>query len=85
MSNKIPKQISNEEWMEIMQVRDVRDGWGIDDDTTVRDFTSTVYGVKFDFVSGGPGYIGDLFILQGDSLETPLVLIRTDGTLKRSL
>jgi len=71
--------------MEIMQVRDVRDGWGIDDDTTVRDFTSTVYGVKFDFVSGGPGYIGDLFILQGDSLETPLVLIRTDGTLKRSL
>ncbi len=38
------------------------------------------YCVKFDFVSGGPGYCGDLFIIQGDALSEapPVSLIRDD-------
>lgn len=45
---------------------------------TVDEFESLVYGAKFNYVSGGPGYVGDLFILQGDALteQSPMVLRR---------
>ena len=40
------------------------------------------YGVRFDFESGGPGYIGDLYVVQGDSFGCgPLVLTRQRGAL----
>jgi hypothetical protein len=56
----------------------VREMWALRDDTTLDEFSSLVYGVKFHFVSGSPGYVGDLFILQGDHLTgaPPLVLRR---------
>ena len=39
----------------------------------------TVYGARFDFESGmRPGYVGDLFVLNGDALGEPLVLTRDD-------
>ena len=41
-----------------------------------------VYGVKFDYITGGPGYSGDLYLIQDDSLETPLVFTRRNGILK---
>ena len=85
MNKNKPIEISDTEWKEIMQVRDVREGWGIEDNEGIEDFKSMVYGVKFDFMSGGPGYQGDLFILQGDGLEAPMLLIRTkDGKLERT-
>ena len=44
---------------------------------------SSIYAVKFDFVSGGPGYCGDLFTLHGDALGEPINLIRNNqGALK---
>ena len=42
---------------------------------------TTVYAVKFDFHSGGPGYAGDYFILAGDMLGETVQLIRRDGKL----
>jgi hypothetical protein len=74
-----PQDISLAEWKEIMQFQPVKDGWGLDDDESEEQFASKVYAVKFDFTSGGPGYCGDLYILQGDALEAPMVLIREDG------
>jgi len=61
-----------------MAIPTVRESWGIDDDTTLAEFQSQVYAVKFHFISGSPGYIGDLFILQGDTLtgDAPFVLRR---------
>jgi len=40
-----------------------------------------VYGVKFHFLSGSPGYVGGPFILQGDVLRghPPFVLHRGRG------
>ena len=63
-----------------MAVPVIRESWGIDDDTTRADFVSQVYAAKFNFVSGSPGYVGDLFILQGDTLtgDPPFVLRRND-------
>ena len=57
--------------------------WGLEPETTPEEFSDMVYGVKFDFTSGSPGYVGELYILQGDALtgDPPLVLIR-DKSLK---
>lgn len=78
-----PFEISAAELQEIMRVPQVRDGWGLDDDETAEEFSKMVYGVKFKFVSGSPGYVGDLYILQGDVLtgDAPLILGRYDGAL----
>lgn len=73
-----PHPITPAEWKELMEVPAVRDAWDIGDDMTVDEFESLVYGAKFNYVSGGPGYVGDLFILQGDALteQSPMVLRR---------
>jgi hypothetical protein len=79
-----PQAISLEEWQQIIAVPAVREAWGLEDDATPSDFAGSVYAAKFDFVSGSTGYIGDLYILQGDALTgySPMVLRRDDdGTL----
>lgn len=64
-----------------MQVPAIRESWGIEDEETPEQFADMVYGVKFDFSSGGPGYVGDLYVLHGDALGEPMTLIRIDGQL----
>jgi hypothetical protein len=78
MNDTSPKPITNEEWREIMDVQEVREAWGIEKDETPEEFASVVYGAKFAFHSGGPGYVGDLYILQGDALtgDGPMLLKR---------
>jgi len=75
-----PQEISIKEWTEIMQVPVIRESWGLENETPEQ-FADMVYGVKFDFASGGPGYVGDLFVLHGDALGEPMTLIRRDGKL----
>lgn len=44
----------------------------------------SIYDVKFNFFSGSPGYVRDLYILQGNTLtgDPPMVLCRgEDGSL----
>ena len=78
MDNR-PKVISDAEWKEIVSLAAVRDAWSLDDDFDPLDFASLVYGAKFDFVSGGPGYVGDIYVLQGDPLtEVPPMVLRRD-------
>lgn len=75
-----PYALTSAEWKEIIAVPEVRDAWGIEDNETSDDFSGMVYAAKFKFVSGSPGYVGDLFILQGDALTdaSPMVLRRND-------
>lgn len=81
-----PVEISLPEWQEIIQLPMVREAWGLSDETP-EEFASSVYAVKFNFVSGSPGYVGDLYIIQGDHLTgyPPFVLIRHDGILRSAL
>jgi len=84
MRDRNPQNITESEWKEIVGLRGVRDAWGLDDDPDPLEFASRVYGAKFDFVSGGPGYVGDIYLLQGDALTevSPIVLRRDrDGRL----
>lgn len=41
--------------------------------------------VKFpEYMTDGPGYYGELYLLMGGDLGTPLMLIRKNGELKIS-
>ena len=79
MEDTKPYPLTSAEWKEIMAVPVIRESWGIEaNNTTLAEFSSQVYAAKFKFVSGSPGYVGDLFILQGDALtgDAPMVLRR---------
>ncbi len=80
MMDTAPKPITREEWAEIRELPIVTELWGLTDDTA-EEFSRTVYGVRYDFVSGSPGYVGDVFILMGDALTQPVTLIRQEGNL----
>jgi hypothetical protein len=77
-----PLQLSPSEWQEIVQLPLIREAWGLTDETP-EEFSSNVYAAKFNFVSGSPGYIGDLYIIMGDALTgaAPIMLIRDNGIL----
>jgi len=84
MTDMKPYPLSPEDWKQIITIPAVREAWGLEDNVSPSDFAESVYGVKFKFVSGSPGYFGDLYILQGDALtgDPPMVLRRdADGTL----
>jgi hypothetical protein len=74
-----PKTITEVEWKEIVSLAPVREAWGLEDDPDPGEFASRVYGAKFDFISSGPGYVGDMYIVQGDALtEVPPMVLRRD-------
>jgi len=80
-----PMVLTTEERNEIAQLAGVREMWGAESVEQFADMLgSSIYAVKFDFVSGSPGYCGDYFILQGDAIgnHPPLEIIRgQDGKL----
>ncbi len=78
MENNQPQTITEAEWKEFAALPEVREAWGLEDDADPTEFASIVYGARFHFVSGGPGYVGDIYILQGDALTEvgPMVFRR---------
>jgi hypothetical protein len=76
-----PYPLTPEEWREVITIERIREAWGLWKDATPEEFTASVYGVKFNFHSGSPGYVGDLYILQGDALtgRPPVMLKRDDS------
>lgn len=79
MNDKLPRPLTSAEWTEIGSLPLVRECWGVTEEEDFSKFgPENIYGAKFNFVSGSPGYVGDLYILQGDVLagDPPLVLIR---------
>src|SRR5579863_1148852 len=81
-----PHPLSADEWDEIGSIDAIRQSWGTEEGERLADFAAdNIYGVKFNFHSGSPGYVGDLYILQGDALtgDAPIVLLRgKEGKLK---
>ncbi len=69
---------------EIMAIPAVKEAWGIDEDEKPENFAAMVYGAKFKFHSGSPGYVGDLYIIQGDTLsgDPPLMFTRRNDVLR---
>lgn len=79
-SNK-PTTLSESEWEEIVGAPEFREAWGVTDES-VDELVSRLYGVRFDFVSGSPGYVGPVYLIYGDAISgRPLVAIREDSGL----
>jgi hypothetical protein len=67
--NTVPMVLTAEERKEIAQLAELREMWGAESAEEFANMLgSTIYAVKFDFISGGPGYCGDYFILQGEAI-----------------
>ena len=79
MEDRNPHLITEAEWRELAAVPAIRDAWGLEDDADSLELASLVYGAKFNFISGSPGYVGELYILQGDALtEAGPIVARRD-------
>ena len=68
---------------ELAAIEDIRQMWGAESATEMEEILdTTAYAVKFNYQSGGPGYVGDYFILQGDALGEALELVlNKDGEI----
>jgi hypothetical protein len=74
-----PHVISPAEWDEIAALPFIREAWGLAATDSGDDLASVCYGAKFDFVTGGPGWAGDLFIIHDDAFGGPPVVLRRDS------
>lgn len=79
MHDPNPHKLTNAEWRELGSLIVIRESWGLDEGQAPLDLASIAYGARFDFVSGSPGYVGDLYVLQGDALAEPMVLRRDES------
>jgi len=79
-----PYELTAQEWVEVAAVRDVWESWGLEgEEDPVGVLQECVYAVRFDYLNGGPGYCGPLYILKGDGDPEipPVVLVREEGQL----
>jgi hypothetical protein len=80
-----PRPITPEEWDELAGSDVVQGFWPPDEDEGGADLADQIYGVRFDYLTDGPGYDGSLYLLLGGAgPETrPIGLIRDQvGRLK---
>ena len=79
MTNK-PFALIAAEIKEIAALRAVQELWGAQSAEEMEEMLGANYTVKFEFVNGSPGYVGDLFLIQPDYLdpESPAVRLIRD-------
>jgi hypothetical protein len=85
MSDTTPKALSESELEELAAFEPLWELWDVENASDMLNILKQSYCVKFKFMSGGPGYWGDLFIIQGDALSEgpPTELTRDrDGHLE---
>ena len=75
-----PYELKEAEWREIVQLPAIQEAWGLESGEDWENFASTVYAAKFRFHSGAPGYVGNIFVLQGDAItDKGPILLRRDS------
>ena len=79
MTNK-PLALTAAEIKEIATVKAIQELWGAESAEEMEEMLGSYYTVKFEFVNGSPGYVGDLFLIQPDYLdpESPAVRLVRD-------
>ena len=85
MDSHQPHALSPQDWEEVAAVISVREAWGLSDDESGEHLASVCYGAKFDFVTGGPGWAGDLFVIHDDAFGGPPFVLRKEphGRMER--
>jgi len=79
MHDPNPHKLTEAKWQEPGSLPVIRESWGLEKNQNPLDLASLAYGARFDFVSGSPGYVGDLYLLQGDAIAEPMVLRRGEN------
>jgi len=83
MKSNTPFKITKDEWEEIKSNHTVRDAFGKKEGETLTAFKRRVYGARYKFNSDRENFIGELFVLHGDSFAYPVVaLVRRGGYLQ---
>lgn len=80
-----PYELTALEWAEVAAVRAVQEGFGLEDEEDPAAWLmENAFGVRFDYQTDSPGYVGSLYLLQGaGSPETrPMTFVRTDTGLE---
>lgn len=81
-----PYELTAKEWAELAAMKAVLEAWGIEDEEDPAAWLPDwAYGVRFDYQTDGPGYLGPLYLLQGaGSPETsPMAFVRNgEGRLE---
>ncbi len=79
MNHRDPRALLREEWEEIASIDFVRESWGLSDSSPGVELSASAYGARFGFVSGiAPGYVGDLYVIHGDSFAGPPMTFTRD-------
>lgn len=73
--NNNPQKLTRQEWDEIAKVKEVRQVWGMETKKDVENWRGSAFAVKFNYISDGPGYVGDLFLILGGEPECPPVVL----------
>ena len=80
-----PYELTAEEWAELAAMKAVLEGWGLEDEEDPAAWLAEwTYGVRFEYQTDGPDYVGPLYLLQvaGAPEISPMAFVRTDGRLK---
>ena len=75
MTNK-PFALTPKEIKEIASVKRIQELWGVENSADMELILNDIYTVKFNFMNGSPGYVGDLFIIQPDHLASDIPVTR---------
>ncbi len=81
--NKTPFALTDQEWEAVAAVPEVVEGFGLEEGEGAEMLKSISYGVRFEFVSDGPGYVGPLYLIKGAGSPgmPPIAVIERAGEL----
>jgi hypothetical protein len=78
----LPHAVSEADFKELVACQDLRDVFGADNDADFEQDLRHLWVAKFPhYITDGPGYAGEVFVILSGVLNTILV-IRKDGALK---
>lgn len=80
-----PYELTHQEWKELAGLRAVQESFGLEDEEDPAAWLPRyAYGVRFDYQTDCPGYVGPLYLLMGAGAPeiSPLILVRSNEGLK---
>lgn len=67
--------LSPAEWDDVAALPFVRESWGLEGADSGSELAAVAYGVRFDYGSACPGWCGELFVIVGDVIGNPPLLL----------